>query len=48
MDQFLGKNYNADKREISRLNGASIKCMDFSEHFVLGKELEMRSQYAKG
>lgn len=47
MDQFL-KNCNGDKREISRLNGASVKFMDFSQPCVPGKELKMRGKCATG
>lgn len=40
---------NSDKkRKISRLNEASIQFMYFSQHCVLGKELEMRGKYATG
>lgn len=45
MDQFLKKNSGGKKREMSKLNRASVKCMDFSQQRVLEKELEMRDKY---
>lgn len=42
-------NCNGDKkRKSNRLNGAAVKLMNFSRHYVLGKELEMRGKYATG